>query len=70
LLRFFRRLRPVRAYFAQQPLAAKTQNLLFLRIAHPLPVKTFLTAAETAATVAALIGLTYSPARALHREKF
>jgi len=51
-------------------LAAKTQNLLFLRIAHPLPVKTFLTAAETAATVAALIGLTYSPGRALHREKF
>ncbi|BDT42034.1 hypothetical protein SE2072C2_23330 [Salmonella enterica] len=57
MLRIFRWERLICAYFTQETLATKPQYILFLGIAHFLPVKPFVAAAHTAPTKATLIRL-------------
>jgi len=65
LLRFFGFGGFVCAQFAQKALTAQAQDLLLLRIAEGLPVKTLLPSAHAAATKTSLVRLADTPARAL-----
>jgi hypothetical protein len=57
------------ANFAQKTLSTETNNVLFLRIAKVLPVKTLIAGTHAPTAVPAFIRLTNSPARALDGEK-
>jgi hypothetical protein len=49
------------ALLAQPSLSAQAQDITLLRIAQFYPVKTLVSAAHAAATIAALVGLTNTP---------